>query len=215
MKGSLATRLYARLFPWKPNGRRVKFVAPPVNLPTVPWTDLKAGDLLLTHDDEHWYSSAIQDATGYFASHALCVVEDPAGNIGVAEMTSPKACITFPIKARLDDEKAVYACRLLVPLTDKQKAALWAFWKSIEGDDYGYALLVLLAVPTLWQRFATWLGLPEQMRRIPILKFARVCSTSVEEGWEDAVLPVTCPSSATPENCADEKFVGPLEKVTL
>ena len=215
MKGSLATRAYAYLFPWKPAKGRLKFVAPPTGLPAVPWTALKAGDLLLTHDDEHWYSGAIQDATGYFASHVFSAAEDASGNVFGVEMTSPKAVNTFPLKARLDQEKAVYCCRLKKALTTGQSAAYWNFWKGLAGTGYGYAVLGTILVPTLWQRFATWLGLPEQMRRIPILAFGRVCSTSVAEGWKRAGLSPSDVNGEDPRDCANERFVGPLEKVTL
>lgn len=195
------------------NGKPVKFVEPPT-CPPVDASLLKPGDLLLTHGHQ-WYSGIIQDIQPYFASHAMCVLRGPDGKLYGGTMEPPVGLIV-PLDDLLRADAPVWACRTTVVLSPVQEANLWAFWNDdVKGHRYDYALLPLLGVSCLWQRLSTILGLPQQWRHIQPEILGKVCSVAVAQGWRAAGLDPLDYNNASPYACSQERFVGPVEQVTL
>lgn len=198
------------------NGQLVKplkFVEPPV-CPPVDWTELKAGDLLLTHGKE-WYSGIIQDVQPYFASHAMCVLRGPDGGLYVGSMEPPVGLIV-PLRDLLHADAPVWACCVTYNLTPAQEEKLWTFWNDeVKGKPYDYLLLPILAPWCLWQRLSTLLRLPQQWRGIEPVVFGKVCSVAVAQGWKAAGLEPQAVNGASPYACSQERFVGPVEAVQL
>lgn len=207
---NLCTRLRDRQTPLQV----MKFVAPP-ECPSMPWTDLKAGDAILLHGTEI-IGGMIQDCTWSPWSHVAMVVKDPAtGTLWVAEMTWPKLRMT-PIREWLASESSIYALQIKSRVTDEQSKSLWNFWASRVGLAYDVGLLLALAPELVWQRFATKCHLPLWMRRIPLAKLNGVCSVNVAMAYAAAGWPCPWPiSTVTPEDVEHMPWLGPVEQVTI
>ena len=192
-------------------GKRLKFVAPPVGLPTISRRMLKAGDALELCGTE-FISGVIQDAERYWSSHVAMVVEGPDGRLYICEMTWPKSIIT-PLDEWLDHYGDVWAVRLTEPLDGLQKADLWDWWQAHLGLAYEWPLLFPLAANIGWDRVAAWLHLPKWLWSPNPLAGNGVCSVNVAWAWKAIGRPVTRTSGMTPMDIEKQPFVLPLEKL--